>query len=125
MQTTTMEAGHEPPHRGALPRLAAAREANPAWMCSTASRGGGAVPRPTGDLPGGPAQVDRPRGGEGRQVLTAPTGPAQEALLASTRTSEHGAQVYRDAYEAGWWAQGRAPFTCSTSLAAGPIAWSG
>lgn len=29
------------------------------------------------------------------------TGPALARLLASTRTSEHGAQLYRDAYEAG------------------------
>jgi hypothetical protein len=29
------------------------------------------------------------------------TGPALARLLASTRTTEHGAQLYRDAYEAG------------------------
>lgn len=33
--------------------------------------------------------------------MSAPTGPAWDALLASTRTNEHGAQLYRAAYEAG------------------------
>ena len=33
--------------------------------------------------------------------MTIATGPAWAALVAATRTSEHGAQVYRDAYEAG------------------------
>ena len=33
--------------------------------------------------------------------MTLPVGPAWAALVAATRTSEHGAQVYRDAYEAG------------------------
>ncbi len=34
-------------------------------------------------------------------MSTARTGPGWEALLASTRAGEHGAQLFRDAYEAG------------------------